>query len=257
MQVLYCLKIAEPWAAESLRDGTAWFSTIGFYIEKAEKDHNDEQGDAYEGVFARQKKNSRYVEKCRKLFGDDLEIIKDGEHCLLRRKSSRNVCAFCVYVLKPENLTPICEPYYENGLLMCKFEHHISKEMFDKFLDKGLEVASVSASVGDLNSAIDKAVQKVGGKVHRQDLVYDLDITKEFRIKGVKPGSPYIELFHKQKRFSYQHEMRTLISNVKRNPNEVGIPIHYEKLDEGSMVYDKDTKGGFRLVLECSIKKED
>lgn len=140
---------------------------------------------------------------------------------------------------------------------MCKFEHHISKEMFDKFLDKGLEVASVSASVGDLNGAIDKAVQKVGGKVHRQDLVYDLDITKEFRIKGVKPGSPYIELFHKQKRFSYQHEMRTLISNVKRNPNEVGIPIHYEKLDEESMVYDKDTKGGFRLVLECSIKKED
>ena len=51
--------------------------------------------------------------------------------------------------------------------------------------------------------------------------------------------------------------MRTLISNVKRNPNEVGIPIHYEKLDEESMVYDKDTKGGFRLVLECSIKKED
>ena len=104
MQVLYCLKIAEPWAAESLRDGTAWFSTIGFYIEKAEKDHNDEQGDAYEGVFARQKKNSRYVEKCRKLFGDDLEIIKDGEHCLLRRKSSRNVCAFCVYVLKQKIL---------------------------------------------------------------------------------------------------------------------------------------------------------
>ena len=53
VQVLYCMKIAKPRWAKSLRDGTAWFGSVESYIQKAQKDHNDEQGDAFEGVFAR------------------------------------------------------------------------------------------------------------------------------------------------------------------------------------------------------------
>lgn len=48
VQVLYCMKIAKPRWAKSLRDGTAWFGSVESYIQKAQKDHNDEQGDAFE-----------------------------------------------------------------------------------------------------------------------------------------------------------------------------------------------------------------
>lgn len=259
VQLVYCMKVAEPWAAKSLRDGTAWFSMIDRYIQIALQNHNDEQGDEYEGVFARQKKNSPYVAKCRKMFKDDLEILKDpidNEHCLLRRKSSRDVCAFCMYGVKTDDLQPIGEPYRENGLLMCKYEHYISQDMVDKFLDDGLEVASVSASVGRLYEAIDEAVHNKGGKVYRQELVYDLDFTKEFHIKKIKPGAPYWELFHKRKKFSYQHEIRTLLSGIKHKSGEKGIAVSYKKLDDDSIIYDENTKEGFRLILDCSVKEK-
>lgn len=218
VQLVYCMKVAEPWAAKSLRDGTAWFSMIDRYIQIALQNHNDEQGDEYEGVFARQKKNSPYVAKCRKMFKDDLEILKDpidNEHCLLRRKSSRDVCAFCMYGVKTDDLQPIGEPYRENGLLMCKYEHYISQDMVDKFLDDGLEVASVSASVGHLYEAIDEAVHNKGGKVYRQELVYDLDFTKEFHIKKIK---------WKQRKANTSNSKRRKIGLTLEKPQGVAAP---------------------------------
>ena len=58
------VKIAEDKWAEKLKDGCAWFGTINGYIKKAEEEHNDEQGDKYEGVFARLKKGSPVIEEC-------------------------------------------------------------------------------------------------------------------------------------------------------------------------------------------------
>ena len=48
VRVLYCMKIASPRWAKSLSDGTAWFGSVESYIQKAQKDHNDEQGDEFE-----------------------------------------------------------------------------------------------------------------------------------------------------------------------------------------------------------------
>ena len=78
VQVLYCMKIAKPRWAKSLRDGTAWFGSVESYIQKAQKDHNDEQGDAFEGVFARVGRFSNELINCMKKFGNDLEIILMG-----------------------------------------------------------------------------------------------------------------------------------------------------------------------------------
>ena len=64
VQVLYCMKIAKPRWAKSLRDGTAWFGSVESYIQKAQKDHNDEQGDAFEGVFARVGRFSNELINC-------------------------------------------------------------------------------------------------------------------------------------------------------------------------------------------------
>ena len=45
---------------------------------QAETSNNNEQGDKYEGVFARCKKDSHLVGECHNLLGDDLEVIGDG-----------------------------------------------------------------------------------------------------------------------------------------------------------------------------------
>ena len=37
VQVLYCMKIAKPRWAKSLRDGTAWFGSVESYIQKLKK----------------------------------------------------------------------------------------------------------------------------------------------------------------------------------------------------------------------------
>lgn len=67
---------------------------LNLISKKAQKDHNDEQGDAFEGVFARVGRFSNELINCMKKFGNDLEIIPDGEYCLLRRKSIRKACVF-------------------------------------------------------------------------------------------------------------------------------------------------------------------
>lgn len=56
VRVLYCMKIASPRWAKSLSDGTAWFGSVESYIQKAQKDHNDEQGDEFEGIIMVPKK---------------------------------------------------------------------------------------------------------------------------------------------------------------------------------------------------------
>lgn len=85
--------------------------------------------------------------------------------------------------------------------------------MFDGFLGSNEKAASVCASAGHLRDAISKGATIAGYSIKRQELKYDLDFTQVFEIKGIEPGSPYEELFHKRKRFSYQHEIRSLISN--------------------------------------------
>lgn len=256
VQVLYCMKIAKPRWAKSLRDGTAQFGSVESYIQKAQKDHNDEQGDAFEGVFARVGRFSNELINCMKKFGNDLEIIPDGEYCLLRRKSIRKACVFCMYGLTPQDFLPIGELYYIDGVKVCDFQHTVSQKMFEGFLDDKEKAASVCASIGHLNEAISKGASDVGYTIRRQELKYDLDFTREFMIAGIEPGSPYEELFHKQKRFSYQHELRSLLSNVDCPPSQDGIPIQYKKLEKDSLFYDESNDVGMIIQMTCSIKEK-
>lgn len=256
VQVLYCMKIAKPRWAKSLRDGTAWFGSVESYIQKAQKDHNDEQGDAFEGVFARVGRFSNELINCMKKFGNDLEIIPDGEYCLLRRKSIRKACVFCMYGLTPQDFLPIGGLYYIDGVKVCDFQHTVSQKMFEGFLDDKEKAASVCASIGHLNEAISKGASDVGYTIRRQELKYDLDFTREFMIAGIEPGSPYEELFHKQKRFSYQHELRSLLSNVDCPPSQDGIPIQYKKLEKDSLFYDESNDVGMIIQMTCSIKEK-
>lgn len=254
VRVLYCMKIASPRWAKSLSDGTAWFGSVESYIQKAQKDHNDEQGDEFEGIFARVWRLSDALIGYMKKFGDELEIIPDGEYCLLRRKSVRKACIFCMYGLTSNDFKPVSKPYYKDGVEVCDFEHSVNQKMFDGFLGSNEKAASVCASAGHLRDAISKGATITGYSIKRQELKYDLDFTQVFEIKEIEPGSPYEELFHKRKRFSYQHEIRSLISNGSCPPKEDGIPIQYEKLGKDSLFYDESNDNGMIIRMTASFK---
>ena len=99
-----CMKVSEKQWIESLRNGTVCFNPIEVFIKKAEKNGNNEQGDRYEGIFARLHTSDRRVGELKIRFGDDLEIIPDNNYVLLRRKSSRKIPIFCMYGVRRDEL---------------------------------------------------------------------------------------------------------------------------------------------------------
>lgn len=116
-----------------------------------------------------------------KKFGDELEIIPDGEYCLLRRKSVRKACIFCMYGLTSNDFKPVSKPYYKDGVEVCDFEHSVNQKMFDGFLGSNEKAASVCASAGHLRDAISKGATIAGYSIKRQELKYDLDFTQVLR----------------------------------------------------------------------------
>ena len=61
--LVLCMKISQQKWIEKLQNGEAWFGAINEYIKKAEESGNNEQGDKYEGVFARCRKDSAIIVK--------------------------------------------------------------------------------------------------------------------------------------------------------------------------------------------------
>lgn len=225
-RLVICIKISQKKWIEELQKGSAWFGAINNYIVKAEETNNNEQGDKYEGVFARCKKVDPIVMEQRNRLGDDLEIIDDGEYCFLRRKSSRNACAFCMYGIKNTDLTPIGEIDDINGELIGKFHYDIEPRMYSSFLQDGSspsEVAGFYSSSGHIIDAIESSLQKERYKWIRKMVQYDIDISKEFFIE---PKQDYPELFHKRIDLEYQHEVRIIILGA--TPGTKGIGVSYQ-----------------------------
>lgn len=255
------VKIAEDKWAEKLKDGCAWFGTINGYIKKAEEEHNDEQGDKYEGVFARLKKGSPVIEECFDRYGDDLESFEENGFVLLRRKSSKRMCAFCVYgIHEGSNLEIISEEPYKDGLVLAELRYVISKEMFEKFLNgkkvEDEEATGVYMSPGHLDEALQKAMERKGRKFRRGVVVYDIDLTTEFCLDlDNVVNENYGELFHKRKDLSYQNECRTIIWN--NDPEKNGIAVHYKRLRKESCFIVEHDKAGHELEFVCSIKKPE
>lgn len=230
--LVFCLKIAQQEWIKRLKDGSAWFGKINNYIEKAIEADNDDQGDRYEGIFARTLKRSSLVEKYSVIFGDDLEIIDDGEYCFLRRKSSKLQKAFCTYGIRKSELeiTEVINPDDETPL--CRFQYFISPRMYNGFLQDGsapADVAGFYCSAGHLNSAIEQALRSAGYRWKRDMIEYDIDLSQEFFIE---PLDGYPELWHKRVDLAYQHESRIVIYDY--NDEIKGIPLPYTPLSENS-----------------------
>ncbi len=220
-----CLKISQPDWIEKLKNGEAWFGKINNYIEEAEKNNNNEQGDRFEGVFARCKRASELIGRYSNLLGDDLEIVDDGDYCFLRRKSSRLLKALCMYGIKNSDLQIIEIINDSETNPFVKFRYDIDERMYNNFLQDGSspsEVAGFYASAGHFNEAIENSLYKNGYFWKRAMIQYDIDVTAEFCIDI---SDDYPELWHKRCDLCYQHESRIIVYDF--NDEVKGLKIHF------------------------------
>lgn len=231
--IVLCMKINEKQWIEAIRDGSLCFNRVGYFIEQAEKTGNNEQGDKYEGVFARVKKTDGRIPAIRNKYADDLEIVDDDddEYVLLRRKSSRNVPIFCAYGI-PKTELSIEEGTIvkQDGEIHARAKYYFPEKMYKGFLDNTTNGINTSwgfyASSGHWYEAIEKALIEKKLRYSKQIISYDLDLSGDF---FVEPNDTYSELFHKRCDLSYQHEVRYILPY---NLTDTRLVIDYEPISE-------------------------
>lgn len=216
---LFGVKIgAEKWI-KKLYEGSACFSPVGDFIVEGETTGNNEQGDKFEGVFARLKKDNPLINSMKEKLGADLEQVTDGEYVLLRRKSCREIPVFCLYGMYKEDAEEIERKKTEDGTLQSTIQFQLSDKMFDEFLnaaltnDEKIEPWSMGMSLGHFQAAIEKELDQRGIQHKAVKVKYDLSETEEFFIE---PTYNYDELAHKSDRLNYQKEIRWILPNIRQ-----------------------------------------
>ena len=156
------MKIGEEKWIKKLYDGEVCFSPVGDFIVEGETTGNNEQGDKYEGVFARLKKDNPLIRKMNETLGDDLEKILDGDYVLLRRKSCKEVPVLCLYGMYKEDAEEIERKMLKDGTVQSTLQFQLSNKMYDEFLnadltnDEKIEPWSMGMSLGHFQIAIEK-----------------------------------------------------------------------------------------------------
>ena len=247
---LFGVKIgAEKWI-KKLYEGSACFSPVGDFIVEGETTGNNEQGDKFEGVFARLKKDNPLIEKMSKKLGEDLEKIVDGEYILLRRKSCRDIPVLCLYGMYKEDAREIDSKIFDNGVFQSTLQFQLSDKMYNEFLNgpvlsKGkIEPWSMGMSLGHFQNVIENELDKKGVQYKAVKINYDLFKTDEF---FVEPTENYDELCHKSVRLNYQKEVRWILSNIHQKDKFIlpYSPLSKESVGvaKGKMVFKFDVVG--------------
>lgn len=210
--IVLCLKLnTEQWIRK-LNEGSICFNRVGYFIEKAEGGVEDDQGDRFEGVFARLPQSDPRIDEYRNSLGDDLEIIDDNSHVFLRRKSVKRIPIFCIFGLKKEDLKCENEPVLcEDGQLHVKVKYFIPEKMNKRLL--GAETCSEDiwgfyTSSDHFLSEVDRILDDNKLEYDKQIVSYDIDLNQEFELPL---DDSYSELFHKRNDHDYQHEIRYIL----------------------------------------------
>lgn len=205
---------------KALKDGKVSFSCPGQYINIAKDSGNSEQGDLYEGVFARLKGTDPRIEQCRGKLGEDLEILPDGDFVLLRRKSTYFIPTFCFYSFRGIDLLQnVSRP----GLQQVR--HDFDERMYSSFSSNAVlndnpddTPTTLILQAAPFQEQVVQAVQRENFRVEISHINYTLFENEEFYIE---PTDQRKELFYKFPKYSYQKEARILLHGLKiKNLNE-------------------------------------
>lgn len=226
------LKVGENQWMKKLYDGQLSFSCARAYIDQGIQTNNQEQGDPDEGIFAQLRVGNPLIARMRELLGDDLEEYQRGDFIMLRRKSACRKPIFCVYTIRTFDFEdqlrhaglnrvniPINQKIYKN-LLTAHPVNVLSSAAQEK-----RKLMSVFFNSEPFFSAVDKALRCRYCEPMRSDAVeYDIKDDAEF---FVEPDGNYNELYHKRERYSYQHEVRIVLTQklFGRKPSRFNVEI--------------------------------
>ena len=211
--IVLCLKINKKVWIEKLQQGSICFNRAGRFIGDGEENKNGEQGDRFEGVFARLPENDPRIEKYKASLGEDIEIIDDGSYVFLRRPSVKDIPIFCIFGVKKDDLEPLTDKPVsgKDGQLHIRAKYLFPPRMYDEFLDAkkdGIEINGYFASPDHLLGEIEEKLKNESKDYIKRSVAYDIDLTQEFELPL---DDSYSELFHKRKDFVYQHEIRFVL----------------------------------------------
>ena len=214
--IYFCLKISQEKWIKKLQQGEICFTPTHYFIEEAIRTGNDEQGDFYEGIFAKLHPNDKRIDELKAKLGSDLEIIEENGYILLRRHSSKNIPIFCIYGIYSNDLQYIDEPQ-ENpkkpGEYLAKVRIDISDKMYRKFLQDS-DVWGFYASAGHFFEAIEEMLHKEKVDFCKRKVNYSLFENDEFFIE---PTDDYPELGYKFPKFAYQNEARIVLNKYQKD----------------------------------------
>lgn len=252
---LFGVKIGEEKWIKKLRNGYACFSPLGDFIVEGETTGNNEQGDKYEGIFARLRNGNPLIEEMSEKLGDDLEKIEDDGYTLLRRKSCRKIPVLCLYGMYKEDAEEIESSVSDDGTVQSTIQFQLSNKMYDEFLNNGfvnkdkVEPWSMGMSLGHFQSAIERELDKIDVQHKVVKITYDLFEAEEFFIE---PTDDYNELQHKSARLNYQKEIRWILPNIRQSNKFI---LEYTPLSKESSGIAKG-KIVFKFNVEGHIKEK-
>jgi hypothetical protein len=238
---------ATKWMKD-LKDGKVSFSCPGQYINIAKDTGNSEQGDLYEGVFARVKETDPKIEQCRGKLGGDLEILPDGDFVLLRRRSTYFIPTFCFYSFRGIDLLQnVTRP----GLQQVR--HNFDERMYNGFSSNADlnahpddTTATLIIQARPFHKQVMQAISREGFGIEISHINYTLFENEEFYIE---PTDQRKELFYKFPKYSYQREARILLHGLKINNLNERYTLNIGSLSDD----DAPMVAGIKMYFEVPV----
>jgi hypothetical protein len=237
---------------KALKGGKVSFSCPGQYINIANDSGNSEQGDLFEGVFARLNVKDPRIEECRRKLEEDLEIIPDGDFVLLRRKSTYFIPTFCFYSFRGLDLLQnVTRPGVQ------KVRHDFDERMYSGFsshanfnMHPDDVPATLIIQARPFHEQVMKAASRKGFGFEICHINYTLFENEEFYIE---PTDQRKELFYKFPKYSYQREARILLHGLNINNVNERYTLNIGALSDE----DAPLMSGIKMYFEVSVDIEE
>lgn len=240
-------KFGETKWMQELKKGKISFSCPGKYIQIAEETGNSEQGDLYEGIFARLKKGDLRIKECRIKLGDDLEEIYVNDFVFLRRKSTYLIPTFCFYAVKEVDLV---ENVDKAGWQKVRYD--FDERMYSGFFNSGLALdnfSTLAIQPRPFFEYIEKKEQ-FDFRIIKRPINYTEFKKEEFFIE---PTDERDELFYKFPKYSYQKEARIILPDIKMLNLEDRYNLDIEPLPKEDIKIIK----GIEVYIEFNLNIEE
>lgn len=256
-EVLFYMKFGEKQWIEPVIDGCLSFSCAEKFIRQAIDSGNTEQGDKFEGVFARLRKDDPRIHTMRTKLGKDLEEINDGDFVFLRRESAKLIPIYCTYALTVGKINQNANVQKAGWHL---FEHQPDDRMYGGFsypaIRNALIIKKRPSFLMIKTLALKKKIQEV---LFRKELLIPnctieyIDMTQEFFIE---PTECYPELFAKSDKYAHQLEYRWGIINKRLSNYSERYNLGIGNFADEKEVYMLYSENGYIMSFPAEFNNE-